>query len=166
MNDKGITTEYGYQREMEQLCWSERLNDTYGACVALAKEAEFQFHPYDGHKGWWIKQAQLIVRPPVDATQFVKFLRLTREYLHFRTTQVTGSYEAGCSLTIYLDRPILLTAFLTKLWEICKVEAIGYEASAREQYPDIVKRLIAIRQIENDQNRVIFVNISNDQESY
>ncbi len=74
--------------------------------------------------------------------------------------QIAGSYEVGCSLTIYLESPILLTSLLTKLREICKVEAIGHKASAQERYPDIVKRLIAIQGLENDQNRTIFVKLT------
>jgi hypothetical protein len=140
-----LTIDYKYQRE--------KVNE-------LVKERVVCQNAYDGLETERIKQVQLIVQPPFEAAQFVKFLRLTRESLNSRTAQIAGSSEVGCSITIYLENPISVAVLLAKLDEICKVEALSFESHVKEQCPEIVKEMPTIQELENDQNRAIFVNLN------
>jgi hypothetical protein len=160
MKNKSLTMAPRLQSKVEQLCHSDQVSCTDDAGVALPEELHVGRNPDGDLKSWWITQAQLVVNPPIDVAQFVKFLRLTRESLHFRIMQTAGSNEAGCSLAIYSDKPVLLTALLARLGQICRVEAITNGAWAEERYPDTIKKLIAIQGLEKDQNMAIFVNLS------
>ena len=139
---------------------SEAMNPFGEGYAVLNNELEVRHSPYEILETEWVKEVHVIVSPPVRTNLFLRFLTATRESLHLSTRRIAGSYETGYSLTMYLQNPILLTALLTKLREICKIEAIGYLASAQEQYPDIVKKLVATEGLEDSQIRIIFVKLS------
>lgn len=156
MNNESFTVALGLQSEIERLSHFGEVD----ACVAFPEKPDVWHNVDSDLKDWWVAQARLIVHPPIDVTQFFRFLRLTREWLHLRIMQSAGSNEAGCSLTICFDKPVLLTALLANLGQICKVEAISNGALAEERCPDTIEELIAVEGPENESNMAIFVSLS------
>jgi len=64
-----------------------------------------------------------------------------------------------CSGRVAQFRPEPWPSLLRKT-QICEIEAIGYLALAQERYPDIVKKLVATEGLENEQNRIFFINLT------
>lgn len=150
MNSGEPSTSYGYRPS------------TKAYSLFLAKETEVRHGPFDDHETELVKELHLIVNPPVHAALFVKFLRATRELLDLNAGRIAGSYEAGCSLTMYPRNPALLKALLNKLGEICEIEMVEYGEVAQRSYTDILSKLVAAEEPKGKQTRTIFVNLTND----
>jgi len=105
------------------------------------------------------EEVQLVLPPPVEANQLMRFANQVEEALQSRLLQVVGSWQEGTAMTIILDRGMPLVDILSKLGGIPEVEAIGEEPLIGETSPKLLKQAKAIPRLKNRPRKTIFVTL-------
>jgi DNA-binding NarL/FixJ family response regulator len=110
-----------------------------------------------GESALMINEIQLVIPPPVDAGQLMRFVSRVEEMLWCRVMQVVGSWQEGTIMTITLDGTTPLADILDKLKEIPEIEAAGEEAMATAVNPGLLKKATAIPTLRNKTRKTILL---------
>ncbi len=70
------------------------------------------------------EEVQMVIPPPVDANQLIRFVSRVEEMLQSRMLQMVGSWKGDIAITIALPKPTLLADILNKLREMPEVGTI------------------------------------------
>jgi len=111
-----------------------------------------------GESSLMINEIQLVIPPPVDAGQLMRFVSRAEETLWCRVMQVIGSWQEGTIMTITLDGATPLSGILNKLKEIPEIEAAGEEALSTVVSPGLLKKAAAIPTLRNKTRKTILVS--------
>ena len=107
-----------------------------------------------------VEELQLVLLPPVEANQLMRFAGRTEETLQSRVLQVVGSWQEGTIMTVVLNKAIELADILNKLGAMSEIEAIGAKPPTGETSPKLLKLLkkaAAIPRLKNRTRQTIFV---------
>ncbi len=124
-------------------------------------EAEGYLPPGHNGSGTMLEELQMVIPPPVDAKQLIRFVSRVEEMLQSRTLQMVGSWEGGTAITIPLPKPAPLADILNKLGEMAEVETIGEEPLTEEAESRLLKKAAAIPRLKNRVRKTIFVTLKN-----
>ncbi len=105
------------------------------------------------------EEVQLVVAPPVDANQLMRFATRMEEILESRVLQVVGSWQEGTAITLILSKARLSADILNKLGKIPEVESIGEEPLIGKTNPKLLKKAIAIPRLKNRARKTVFVTL-------
>ena len=104
-----------------------------------------------------VEELQLVLPPPVDANQLMRFTGRTEEALESRVLQVVGSWQEGTVVTVILDKAISLGDILNTLRQIPEIEAVQEKPLEGETSPSLLKKATAIPRLKNRPRKTIFV---------
>ena len=104
-----------------------------------------------------LEEIQLVIPPPIEANQLMRFASQVEEILQSHVLQVVGSWQEGTAMTTMLDKAIPLADILNKLGEIPEIEAIGEEPLRGETSPSLLKKATAIPKLKARPRKTIFV---------
>ena len=109
-----------------------------------------------------LDEVQLILPPPIEANQLMRFTSQLEDILQSRVLQVVGSWQEGTAVTISLNNAALVADILNKLREISEIEAIEEKALTGETIPKLLKKAAAVPRLKNKPRKTIFVTLEKD----
>jgi len=112
--------------------------------------------------GTMFEEVQLVLPPPVEANQLMRFTGRLEEILQSRVLQVVGSWQEGTVITIILDQAITLADIMNKLENMPEVEAIAEKPLSNEVSPKLLKKAVDIPRLNNRFRKTIFVTLEKD----
>ena len=107
------------------------------------------------------EEVQMVIPPPVDANQLVRFVSRAEEMLQSRMLQMVGSWKGDTAITIALPKPTPLANILNKLGEMPEVGAIGEAPLTGELNPSLFKKIAAMPRLKTGIRKTIFVTLKN-----
>jgi len=106
------------------------------------EEGESEYLPPGGSgSGTLVKDAELIIPPPVDAAWLLRFVYQVEETLGATIVQQVGAWDKGTAITILLRRVTPLMDILDKLEKMTEVEKVEKEPLARSAFSGYSKKL-------------------------
>lgn len=109
------------------------------------------------------EEIQMVMPPPVDANQLIKFVSRVEEMLHSRMLQMVGSWKGDTAITIALPKPVALEDILNKLAAMPEVGTIGEEPPAGGAPPSLFKKVAAMPRLKAKIRKTIFVTLKSGQ---
>jgi len=107
------------------------------------------------------EEVQMVIPPPVDANQLIRFVRRVEEMLQSRMLQMVGSWKGDTAITIALPKPTPLANILDKLGEIPEVGTIGEEPLTGKADPSLFKKVATMPRLKTRFRKTIFVTLKN-----
>lgn len=107
------------------------------------------------------EEIQMVIPPPVDANQLVRFVSRVEEMLQSRMLQMVGSWRGDTAITIALPKPTPLANILDRLGEMSEVGTIGEKPLTGEADPSLFKKVAAIPRPKTRVRKTIFVTLKN-----
>ena len=107
------------------------------------------------------EEVQMVIPPPVDASQLVRFVSRVEEMLQSRMLQMVGSWKGDTAITIALPKPTPLANILNKLGEMPEVGTIGEEPLTGEADSSLFKKVAAMPRLTTRLRKTIFVTLKN-----
>ena len=104
-----------------------------------------------------VEELQIVLPPPVDANQLMRFSGRAEENLDSRVLQVVGSWEEGTIVTVILDKSMALVDILKKLKELPEIEAVAETPVGGEISPKLLKKSATVPRLKNRTRKTIFV---------
>ncbi len=113
------------------------------------------------HNGPMPDEVQMVIPPPVDANQLIRFVSRVEEMFQSRLLQMVGSWKGDTAITIALPKPTPLANILNKLGEMSEVGTIGEKPLTGEADPSLFKKVAAIPRPKTRVRKTIFVTLKN-----
>ena len=114
--------------------------------------------------GSTFEEVQLVLPPPVEANQLMRFASHVEDILQSRVLQVVGSWQDGTVITITLNKAMSSVDILNRLEGIAEVETIGEDPLIEESSskllkisPKLLKQTKAVPKLQNRPRKTIFV---------
>jgi len=107
------------------------------------------------------EEVQMVIPPPVDANQLVRFVSRVEEMLQSHMLQMVGSWQGGTAITIPLPKPAPLANILDELGEMSEVETIREEQLTEKSEPSLFKKAAVVPRLKNRIRKTIFVTLKN-----
>ncbi len=107
------------------------------------------------------EEVQLVIPPPVEANQLMRFTSQVEERLQSRVLRMVGSWQGGTAITLPLPKPTPLADILNKLGEVSEVEATGEKPLTEEGDPRLLKKAAAVPRLKTRPSKIIFVTLKN-----
>jgi len=107
------------------------------------------------------EEVQMVIPPPVDANQLIRFVSQVEEMLQSRMLQMVGSWKGDTAITIALPKPTPFEDILNKLGEMPEVGAIGEEPPTGEANSSLFKKVAAMPRPKTRVRKTIFVTLKN-----
>lgn len=105
------------------------------------------------------EEVVLVLPPPVDAGQLMRFASQIEQTLNCRVSQVIGSWQDGTALIIVLTKALSLADMLSKLGGMSGIKAVGEEPLAGETTPKVLKKVTAIPRLSDRLMKAFFVTL-------
>ncbi len=105
------------------------------------------------------EEVQLVIPPPVEANQLMRFASQVDEVLQSRVLQVVGSWQEGTAITTTLTTTMPITDILNKLGEMPGIETMGEKPLTGGGSPNLLKKATAIPRLHNRIRKTIFVTL-------
>ncbi len=130
----------------------------------ITSETRFEYKEGRGKKaeegsGLMIEEIQLVLPPPVEANQLMRFTGRAEEALQSRVLQMVGSWQEGSAMTFILNRAMTLANILNKFENMPEVEAVEEKALTRKISPNLLKQAEAIPRLKNRLRKTVFVTL-------
>jgi CheY-like chemotaxis protein len=106
-----------------------------------------------------VEEVQLVLPPPVEANQMMRFVSRAEEALHSPVLEVIGSWQEGTIITIILPAAASLSDILGKFKNMSEIEAVGEKLLSGEVNPKLLKKAEAIPRLQNRMRKTIFVTL-------
>ena len=113
------------------------------------------------HDGPMPEEVQMVIPPPADANQLIRFVSRVEEMLQSRMLQMVGSWKGDTAITIALPKPTPLVNILNKLGEMPEVETIGKKPLIGKADPNLFKKVAAIPRLNTRIRKTIFITLKN-----
>ena len=125
-------------------------------------ETEDHFLPEHNGSSNILEEVQMVIPPPVNATQLMEFVSRVEEMLQARTMQMVGSWQGGTAITIPLPKPAPLASILDKFGELSEIETIEEKALTEKGQPGLFKKAKAVPILKKRIRKTFFVTLKNN----
>ncbi|MFC1874080.1 response regulator transcription factor [Chloroflexota bacterium] len=105
------------------------------------------------------EEIQIIIPPPIEANQLMKFTNYAEDILQARVLQVVGSWHEGTAVTMLMNNATPLEDILNKMAEIPCLEKASEEALCSEANPNLFKKALAVPRLNNRSRKAIFITL-------
>ena len=134
---------------------------------SITSKSQFGYEERRGKKtgevsGAMVEELQMVLPPPIEANQLMRFAGRAEETLQSRVLQVVGSWQEGTVMTIILNKAIAMDDILNKLGEIPEIEAVGEKPPIGEVSSKLLKKAAAIPRLKNKISKTIFVTFEKE----
>jgi len=99
--------------------------------------------PGGDSSGTLLKEAELVILPPVDAARLLRFAYQVEEALEATIVQQVGSWDKGTAITIQLRKVTLLVDILDRLGKMPDVEDVREQPAAKRNSLGFPQKSIA-----------------------
>ena len=106
-----------------------------------------------------VEEVQLVLPPPVEANQLMRFVSRAEEAFHSRVLQVIGSWQEGTIITITLPKAISSADILGKFKNMSEIEAVGEKLLKGEVSPKLLKNAEATPRQKERIRQTVFVTL-------
>jgi len=107
-------------------------------------EGESEYLPQGcDSSGTLVKEAELIILPPIDAARLLRFAYQVEEVLEATIVQQVGSWDKGTAITIHLRGVTPLVDILDKLGKMPDVEDVREQPPAKRDSPSFLSESTA-----------------------
>ncbi|MDP2730888.1 MAG: response regulator transcription factor [Dehalococcoidales bacterium] len=103
------------------------------------------------------EEVQVVIPPPVEAEQLMKFSARLEEALNSRLLQVVGSWEEGTVMTIVLNEARSEADIMGRFGNISGVGASEEKPSAGKSAFSLIKQAASVPRLKNRARKTIFV---------
>lgn len=108
-----------------------------------------------------LEEIQLVMPPPVDPNQLIRFTKQVDKTLHPRIVQVVGSWREGTTVTAVLPWATPLADAIAKLRECPEVDSISEEPPQWETSRGLFQKASALYGQRAKPRKTIFVQLKN-----
>ena len=108
-----------------------------------------------------LEELQLVILPPIEASQLMRFTNQVEDILQSRVLQVVGSWHEGTVITLLLTQATPLAAIWNKLEDMSEIEAIGEAPLSGKTSPRLLTKAGAVPRLKNRSRKTIFVTFEN-----
>ena len=115
--------------------------------------------PQQEHGSPMPEEVQMVIPPPIDANQLVRFVSRVEEMLQSRMLQMVGSWKGYSAITMALPKPTPLENILSELGGIPEVGTIGEEPLTGEADPSLFKKVATMPRLNTRIRKTIFVTL-------
>ena len=105
-----------------------------------------------------VEEVQLIIPPPVEANQLMRFVSRVEEIFNSSLLQIVGSWQNGTALTICLKEATPMADILNKLAEMPEIEEV-VEKLPSKTLLSLLKKVTDIPRLERRTRKTIFVKL-------
>ena len=113
------------------------------------------------HNGPMPEEVQMVIPPPADANQLIRFVSQVEEVFQSRVLQMVGSWKGDTAITIALPKSAPLADILNDLGKMPEIETIGEKPLTGEADPSLFKKVAAIPRPKIRARKTIFVTLKN-----
>jgi len=106
-----------------------------------------------------VEEVQLVLSPPVDASQLMRFAGLAEEKLQSRVMQMVGAWEEGTVMTLSLNKASTLSTVLSMFRDIPEIEDVGEKPLAEGISPKLLKKAMGMPKMRNKARATLFVTL-------
>jgi len=106
-----------------------------------------------------LEEVELVIHPPVDGAQLIKFISQVEEAFQSHMLQLVGSWKGGTAITISLPQPTPVTNILDTLGEMCELEATEGKPLAKGVTSSLLKKAAAIPRAKTRPSKTIFATL-------
>ncbi|MFC1932552.1 response regulator transcription factor [Chloroflexota bacterium] len=110
-----------------------------------------------------VEEIQVVLPPPIEANQLMRFTGRVEEALHSRLLQVVGSWQEGTVMTVVLPIATSLADILDKLGNMPEIETVEEKLMTRQINPKLLKKAEDIPRLKNRARKTIFVTLEKGQ---
>jgi len=107
------------------------------------------------------EEVQMVIPPPADANQLIRFVSRAEDMLQSRMLQMVGSWRGDTAITIALPKPTLLANILNKLGEMPEVGTIGEKPLTGRADPGLFKKVATMPRLKTRIRKTIFITLKN-----
>jgi len=104
-----------------------------------------------------VEEIQLVLSPPVEAKQLMRFAGRTEEALQSRVLQMVGAWEEGTVMTIVLAKAVPLVDVLNTFKNMPEIEAAEEKPLIEGVNPRLLKKALAMPRLRNRTRKTVFV---------
>ena len=106
-----------------------------------------------------VEEVQLVLSPPVEANQLMRFAGRTEEKLQSRVMQMVGAWEEGTVMTISLSKATPLSTVMSMFKDIPEIEAVGDKPLGDGINPKLLKKVMGAPKLRNKARATLFVTL-------
>jgi len=117
---------------------------------------------YDG-LGPLLEEVQMVIPPPVDASQLMRFVSRVEEMLQSHMLRMVGSWQGGTAITIPLPKPAPLSELMSQLEALSEVGTIGESPLTGETGRRFFKKANAVPRLNDRLRKTLFVTLNNSE---
>ena len=134
---------------------------------SIASKTRFEYEERRGKKaeegsGTMVEEVQLVILPPVEANQLMRFIGRAEKMLQSQMELMIGSWKGSTAITLPLPKPTPLSSVLNKLGKMSEVEATGEEPPKGNGDSRLLKKVTAMPKPKNRLSKFIFVTLKNN----
>jgi len=108
-----------------------------------------------------IEEVQMVMPPPIDANQLMRFISRVEELFQSRILQMVGSWQGDTAVTIPLIRPTPLASILSKLEEMPEIETVGEQPLTGKIDPKFFRKTEFVPRMKTRVKKTFFVTLKN-----
>ena len=108
-----------------------------------------------------VEELQLVLPPPVEANQLMRFAGRAEEALQSRVMQVVGSWQEGTVMTIILPKLTALPDILNTLRGLPEVATVEEKPLNGAINPKLIKKADAVPRLKSRSRKILFINLEN-----
>ena len=126
---------------------------------SFAPETRIEYEQRYGKKeeADMVEEVQLIIPPPVEANQLMRFVSRVEEIFNSSLLQIVGSWRNGTALTTCLNKATPIADILNKLAEMPEIEEVVEKP--RETHLSIIKKVRAVPRLARRRRITTFVKL-------
>jgi DNA-binding NarL/FixJ family response regulator len=106
-----------------------------------------------------VEEVQVVLSPPVEANQLMRFAGRTEERLQSRVLQMVGAWEEGTVMTIALNRATPLSTVVSQFRDIPEIETVDETPKENEVNPKLLKKAMSIPKADHKARATLFVKL-------
>lgn len=127
---------------------------------SFAPEIRTEYEQRSGKKeeADMVEEVQLVIPPPVEANQLMRFASRVEEIFNSSLLQIVGSWQNGTALTTCLKEATPMADILNKLAEMPEIEEV-VEKLPSKTLLSLLKKVTDIPRLERRMRKTIFVKL-------
>jgi two-component system nitrate/nitrite response regulator NarL len=106
-----------------------------------------------------IEEVQLVLPPPIEANQLMRFVTRAEEAFHYRVLQVIGSWQEGTIITITLPHAISSTDVLGRFKNMSEIETVADKLLNGEVNSKLLRSAEAVPRTKERARQTVFVTL-------
>ena len=107
-----------------------------------------------------IDELQLVLSPPVEAGQLMRFAGCAEERLKSRVLQMVGAWEEGTVMTLALHKATPLSTLMSVFKDIPEIRQISREPLDQTVNPKLLKKVMTGPRIENKSRATLYIALA------